>query len=174
MPKANLQEILPYNADHLLEMVTDVESYPEFINFISGLRITSPRKRDGDIETFEAQMNVSYKMFTESVRCTVTINHAKKTVVVRNSDRPGPIKTLINDWTFTQLSDGSTVIDFFVDVTLKSFPLNMIASQKFGSVSEKMMAVFVRRAGHKLRKVKPDDKIDLVAEFKQLGLKRRV
>lgn len=174
MPKAALQEILPYKTDQLLEMVTDVEAYPEFINFISGLRITSPRKRDGDVETFEAQMNVSYKMFTESVRCGVTIDHAKNTVVVRNSDRPGPLKTLINDWTFTELSDGSTVIDFFVDVTLKSFPLNMLAAQKFGSVSEKMMAVFVRRADYKLRKIEPDTKIDLVAEFKALGLKRRV
>jgi len=174
MPKANLQEILPYKADQLLKMVTDVEAYPEFINFISGLRITSPRKREGDIETFEAQMNIAYKMFTESVRCKVTIDHDKNTVVVRNSDRPGPLKTLINDWTFTELSDGSTVIDFFVDVTLKSFPLNMIAAQKFGSVSEKMMAVFVRRADYKLRKIEPSDKIDLVAEFKALGLKRRV
>ncbi|WP_017930535.1 SRPBCC family protein [Robiginitomaculum antarcticum] len=174
MPKAHLQEIMPYRPDDLLGMVTNVEQYPSFLNFVSSMRVLGPRERIGDIETFEAQMNVAYKMVSESVRCSVTIDYAKRSVIVRNSDKPGPLKTLINDWKFTELSDGRTVIDFMVNVTLKSFPLNLLAAQKFGSVTDKIMDIFKLRAAQILRPVKEDPKIDLAAEFKDLNLKRLV
>lgn len=174
MPRAHLQEIMPFSPNDLMAMVTDVEKYPEFLNFVSSMRVLGPRVRNGDVESFDAQMNVSYKMVSESVRCTVTIDYANRKVVVRNSEKGGPIKTLINDWKFAELSDGRTVIDFMVDVTLKSFPLNLLASQKFGAVSDKIMSVFKQRAAQVCRRVNEDPQIDLVAEFSNLGLKRLV
>lgn len=172
MPKAALQKHLPHGAKNLIDFVSDVEGYPKFINVISAIRILGPRTKNDNGERFEAEMAVSYKFFSERVRCVVDINYDAQTVIVRKSGDGGAIKTLINDWTFHTLSDGSTLVDFFVDVTLKSAPLNFLAKKKFGEVTEKIMDLFIRRAKQVCPRVKPG--ADLVAEIAALPIKRRV
>ena len=55
MPSTHLVRYSAHPADELLAMVADVESYPEFINLISALRIT---KKISDTE-FEAEAVVA-------------------------------------------------------------------------------------------------------------------
>lgn len=153
MPEKRLRKHLPHSAADLMRFVADVERYPEFINIISALRVLGGRKVLGDVEEFEAEMRVTYKFLSERVRCTVIQDNAAQTIIVRKAGQDGALKRLTNDWKFHTLSDGSTYLDFFVDVTLKAAPLNFLAAQKFDVVSEKIMDVFVARAAQVCPKV---------------------
>lgn len=165
MPSASFTRHICHDADDLLEMVADVEHYPEFINLISALRIT--KKIDG--KNFEAEAVVAYKMIRESFKSLIHIDRDKKFIRVTKAEKGGAVKTLENTWKFHPLSDGSTAVEFYVDVTLKAFPLNMLIRDKMDKASDVIMNAFVARAAQVCKPVKGEG-MDLMAEYAKLGL----
>ena len=85
-------------------------------------------------------------MFRETFRSKVHINRDKKFIHVSKAEKGGAVKTLDNKWYFHELSDGSTAVDFHMDVSLKATLLNMIVSNKMGRASEIIISSFERRA----------------------------
>ena len=79
------------------------------------------------------------------------------------------MKTLENTWKFHPLSDGSTAVEFYVDVSLKAFPLNMLIRDKMDKASDVIMNAFVARAAQICKPVKGEG-VDLAAEYRRLGL----
>ena len=165
MPTASFTRHICHDADDLLEMVANVEDYPKFINLISALRIT---KKLSETD-FEAEAVVAYKMIRESFKSLIHIDREKKFIRVSKAEKGGAVKTLENTWTFHPLSDGSTAVEFFVDVSLKAFPLNMLIREKMDKASDVIMNAFVARAAQVCKPVKSDG-LDLAAEYKTLGL----
>ena len=165
MPSASFTRHICHDADDLLEMVANVEDYPTFINLISALRIT----KQIDERNFEAEAVVAYKMIRESFKSLIHIDREKKYIRVTKAEKGGAVKTLENTWKFHPLSDGSTAVEFYVDVSLKAFPLNMLIRDKMDKASEVIMNAFVARAAQVCRSVKSED-IDLTAEYGRLGL----
>lgn len=170
MPSARLTEHLPHAPADMMDLVTSVEKYPEFLSFVSGMRIIGGKQCIANGERFEAEMAVRYKMITERVRCIVQTDTENGTVKVSKADKSGPIKALANDWTFYPMPDGTTLVDLTVDVTLKAFPLNMLVKQKFGDASDKILSAFKRRAAGQYRKL-GDSGLDVRKEAKALGIK---
>ena len=146
-------------------MVADVERYPEFINLISDIRIT---KRYGD-DKFEADAIVKYKMFREKFSSVITLDRSNKTIVVGKADRGGAVKALENRWNFHELPDGSSLVEFYVDVKLKAFPLEMLVRDKFDKAGQHLIKVFEARARQICPMVRQSAP-DLVAECARLGL----
>jgi len=142
MPSTHLTKRVRAAPDQVFDMVADVENYPVFINLISNLRIT---KKISDTD-FEAEVIVSYKMFRETFRSLIHIDRANNIIRVSKAEKGGAVKTLENKWHFYELSDGSTAVDFYVEVSLKAFPLNMLVNQKMDRASEVIMGAFERRA----------------------------
>lgn len=165
MPSASFTRHVCHDANDLLEMVANVEDYPTFINLISALRIT---KKISDTD-FEAEAVIAYKMIRESFKSLVHIDRNKKFIRVSKAEKGGAVKTLDNTWKFHSLADGSTAVEFYVDVSLKAFPLNMLIRDKMDKASDVIMNAFVERAAQVCKPVKSDD-IDLAAEYQRLGL----
>ena len=165
MPSKHLTQRVRAAPDQVFDMVADVENYPKFINLISNLRIT---KKISDTD-FEAEAIVAYKMFRESFHSHIHIDREAGLIRVTKAKKGGAVKTLENKWRFHELSDGSTAVDFYVDVSLKAFPLNMIVKQKMGRASEVIMDAFVNRAAQ-VCDVVGDEKLspDLLAELKTI------
>ena len=165
MPTARFTRHIRHDADELLEMVANVEDYPRFINLISALRITN-KINETD---FEAEAIIAYKMIRESFKSRIHINREKKFIRVIKAEKGGAVKALENTWKFHSLSDGSTAVEFFVDVSLKAFPLNMLIKDKMGKASDVIMNAFIARAAQICKPVKDED-MDLTAEYNRLGL----
>ena len=160
MPSTAFTRHICHDADELLEMVADVENYPQFINLISALRIT---KKINDTD-FEAEAIVSYKMLRESFRSRIHVDRENKFIRVTKPEKGGAVKTLENTWKFHRLSDGTTAVEFFVEVSLKAFPLNMIIQEKMGKASDVIMGAFERRAA-KICKPIESKGLDVSAEL---------
>jgi len=165
MPSTQFIRHICHDADELLEMVADVENYPEFIGLISALRIT---KQISETD-FEAEAIVSYKMLRECFRSTIHIDREIKLIRVSKAEKGGAVKTLENTWKFHPLSDGSTAVEFYIDVSLKAFPLDILVKEKMEKASDVIMGAFERRAA-KVCKPIAREGLDLGAEYKRLGL----
>ncbi len=165
MPSTSFTRHICHDPDELLEMVANVEDYPVFINLISALRITKQLSETD----FEAEAVVAYKMIRERFKSLIHIDRENRFIRVTKAQKGGAVKTLENSWKFHALEDGSTLVEFYVEVSLKAFPLNILIRDKMARASEVIMNAFVARAAQVCKPVKSED-IDLVAESKRLGL----
>jgi len=160
MPKTRIRKRVRHAPDEMLQFVTDVEKYPEFINFVSTVHVLKREKISADIERFSADVAAQYKFIRETFRSHVTINRAEKTLEIKRDGHGGAVRTLRNDWKFIELADGSTLIDFSIDVKLKVAVLDFLIRQKFQKATTHMIDVFERRAAQ-VCKVVGDEGFDL-------------
>ena len=164
---------VPHKPSDMVDFVSNVEGYPEFINLLSAVRV-SERKELGDgHENFEAEATVSYKFVSEQFRSLVDVFHSENRINVSKSGTKGAVKALENNWIFHELSDGSTLVEFYVQVKLKAFPLEVLLRDKFDKAANHIMNVFTLRAGQLYEHV-GDDNINLEAEYARLGLKQEM
>jgi len=157
MPKTRLKHRVMHRPDDMLSMVADVERYPKFIKFISALRVKNRRQVSESLEQFEAEATVSFKFISEKFNSDVRVDKEARTISVNKSGSGGALRSLENSWKFVELSDGSTLVDFYVDVSLKAFPLNILLQDKFDKVGGEMMRLFEHKAGKEFEKVGDPD-----------------
>jgi len=157
MPKTRLKHRVMHRPDDMLSMVADVERYPKFIKFISALRVKNREQISDSVETFEAEATVSFKFISEQFNSDVRVDKDARTISVKKSGKGGALKSLENSWKFHELADGSTLVEFYVDVSLKAFPLNMLLADKFDKVGSELMRLFEHKAGLQFEKVGDPD-----------------
>ncbi len=166
MPSASFTKRIKHSADDLLNMVANVEEYPTFIDLISSLRIT---KQVSETD-FEAEAVAAYKSIRQSFKSLVHVDREKRLIRVTKAEKGGAVKNLENRWVFHELPDGTTLVDFYVDVTLKAFPLNLLIKDKFDKASRHIMNVFEKRAAEVCQPVKADPELNLEKQKELLGL----
>jgi len=168
MPKTHIIRRIQCSPEALFDLVADVENYPKFINLISALRIT---KKLSETE-FEAEAVVAYKMISETFRSHITVDRDALNIIVSKAEKGGAVKSLVNNWSFHALGDGSSLVDVVVDVKLKAMPLEFLLRDKFDRASTNIINAFEARARQKLPKV-GEDEYDCRDEVESLGLKGR-
>lgn len=166
MPSTRIQRRIMHRPGDLIDLVADVERYPKFITFISALRVRDRKSLSGGRETFNAEATVSYKFISERFHSKIIVDRKEKTISVNKSGHGGAVRKLKNDWVFRELSDGSTVVDFFVDVSLKAFPLNILLRDKFDKIGNEIMSLFEKKAGLAYEKI-GDPELDWQGESKK-------
>jgi len=130
--------IVPYTADLMFRVVSDVEHYPEFLPWVVALRILSREET-----TLLAEMAVGYGPFRERYTSRVTLDPAARTVDVVAIK--GPFRQLENHWRFTPQNAGC-LIDFTIQFEFANPLLQATASKAFEKVINKMTDAFVARA----------------------------
>lgn len=170
MPAAKLKQRVMFRPEDMIALVADVEKYPDFISLISALRITKNNTAAEGRENFEAEAVVAFKFLSETFRSKIDVDHNARRISVKKADRSGAVKSLSNDWVFHELSDGSTLIDFAVDVRLKAFPLEILARDKFDKTAQKIMNMFIVQAEKTYDKI-GDENLNIDTEIKALGLR---
>lgn len=133
-----------HSADEMFALVADVERYPEFLPYCTGLkvlrRVTSPDGRPVMI----AQMTVGYGPISESFASRVTLDAEKQRIQVQYVD--GPFKHLDNRWTFRDAGEGASEVDFSIDYSFKSRTFELLAGSVFDRLFRKMAEAFEQRA----------------------------
>lgn len=135
--------VMPYSAQQMYGLIADIERYPEFLPWCAAVRERSRRSEDG-VETIDAEMIVSFKVFREKFGSRVILRPAENRIDVSYLD--GPFKYLENRWTFTQLPDGQCEVDFFVDFEFRSRTLQTLIGLVFNEAMRQIVRAFERRA----------------------------
>ena len=137
MPRHNETRRLPYTPEQMFDLVADVARYPEFLPWVSAIRVRS----NTDTQVV-ADMIVGFKGLRETFTSKVDKDRPNR-IHVEYLD--GPLKYLRNDWIFRPDANGCAV-DFTVDFAFKNRVFEMLAGQVFGSALRKMIGAFEDRA----------------------------
>ena len=137
MPSHRETRHLPYSAEQMFDLVADVKRYPEFLPWVSAMRV----RQDSSTETV-ADMIVGFKGLRESFTSRVEKKRPDR-ICVDYVD--GPLKHLRNEWHFRP-EPGGCAIDFSVDFQFKNRVFEMLAGQVFGTALRRMIGAFETRA----------------------------
>ncbi|HWY61415.1 MAG TPA: type II toxin-antitoxin system RatA family toxin [Rhizomicrobium sp.] len=130
--------IVPYTADLMFQVVSDIEHYPQFLPWVVALRLLSREENN-----LIAEMAVGYGPFRERYTSRVTLDPAARSIAVVAIK--GPFRQLENHWRFTPENAGCR-IDFSIQFEFASPLLQATASKAFEKVVLKMTDAFVARA----------------------------
>ena len=142
MSSTTIKKIIPCKKNQLIEMVLDIEKYPEFVPWcIEGL--VHDKNESIDLITFKGDLKVGKSILNETFSSHVAYFKEKDKIIVTNLD--GPLKYLKNEWTFKEINNG-TQLEFFIDFELKNPILNSIMTKSFELGLNKIAKSFEERA----------------------------
>ena len=130
--------IVPYPAELMYAVVSDVEKYPEFLPWVVALRVLAR-----DENRLTAEMAVGYGALRERYTSDVVLDPAALRVDVAQTK--GPFNTLENHWRFTPSGEGCE-IEFSILFEFRSRLLHSVAGAKFEKVMLRLADAFEARA----------------------------
>ena len=116
MPKASVKRLINCKKKQLIDLVLDIEKYPEFVPFCLDAKIHE-RKEQDDLILIIADLTIG----------------------------KGPLKYLKNKWYFRE-DKNFTEVSFDVDFELKNHFLNIIMTKSFQFGLDKIADAFEKRA----------------------------
>ena len=142
MPKASVKRLIECKKNDLINLVLDIEKYPEFVPFCFDAKIYENKNED-DLIKIIADLTIGKGPFKDTYKSDVKFNKKKDLIYVTNLD--GPLKFLENKWHFKQ-DDDLTEVSFDVDFELKNHFLDIIVAKSFQFGLDKIVDAFQRRA----------------------------
>ena len=142
MPKASVKKSIKCKKEQLIDLVLDIEKYPDFVPFCIGAKVHE-RKEKGDLLLLIADLTIGKGPFKDTYKSDVKFNKKKDSIYVTNLE--GPLKHLENKWQFKE-ENKITEVSFEVDFELKNDFLNIIMTKSFQFSLDKIADAFVKRA----------------------------
>ena len=142
MSSASIKKIIPCKKNQLIEMVLDIEKYPEFVPWCIEGKVYDKNESE-DLIIFNGDLKVGKSFLNETFSSHVSYYKEKDKIIVTNLD--GPLKHLKNEWTFKEINNG-TQLEFFIDFELKNPILNSIMKKSFELGLNKIARAFEERA----------------------------
>ena len=144
MPKASVKRLIECNKQQLIDLVLDIESYPDFIPYCLDSRIYE-KKDTKDNVFIIADLTIGKGVFKATYKSDVRFNKNTDTINVTNID--GPLKHLNNKWFFLE-KDNLTEISFDIDFEIENKFLNIVMSKSFHYGLNKIADSFQKRANN--------------------------
>ena len=142
MSSASIKKIIPCKKEQLVEMVLDIEKYPEFVPWCIEGKVFD-KNESADLISFNGDLKVGKSILNETFSSHVSFYKEKDIIIVTNLD--GPLKHLKNEWKFKEVNN-STQLEFFIDFELKNPILNGIMKKSFELGLKKIAKAFEERA----------------------------
>lgn len=138
MPRHAETRRLPYSAEQMFDLVSDVARYGEFLPWVAAVRVRSNSETE-----MVADLVVGFKGISERFTSRV---HKERPNHIHVDYLEGPLQHLTNDWKFRPDGEGGTLVDFCVDFAFKSRIFEMLAGQVFDRALRRMIGAFETRA----------------------------
>ena len=142
MPKASVKRLIECNKEQLVDLVLDIESYPEFIPYCLDAKIYEKNEIKNLIYII-ADLTIGKGPFKATYKSDVRFNKDTDTIQVTNIE--GPLKHLDNKWVFLE-KDSSTEISFDINFEIENKFLNIVMSKSFQYGLDKIADSFQKRA----------------------------
>ena len=142
MPKASVKRLIGCKKEQLIDLVLDIEKYPQFVPFCLDSKIYE-KKEKGDLILIIADLTIGKGPFKDTYKSDVKFNKKENSIYVTNLD--GPLKHLENKWHFKE-ENSFTEVSFDVDFELKNDFLNIIMTKSFQFGLDKIADAFQKRA----------------------------
>ena len=142
MPKASVKRLIECKKDQLIDLVLDIEKYPEFVPFCLGSHVYQRDNKDDQI-IIVADLTIGKGPFKDTYKSDVKFNKDDSSINVTNIG--GPLRHLENNWKFIE-SDKGTEILFDIDFEIENKFLNLVMTKSFQYGLNKIADAFQKRA----------------------------
>ena len=142
MPKASVKKLIECKKEQLIDLVLDIEKYPEFVPFCIGSKIYE-KKEKGNLLLIVGDLTIGKGPFKDTYKSDVKYNKKEDSIFVTNLE--GPLKHLKNTWHFKE-DNNMTEVSFEVDFELKNEFLNIIMAKSFQFALDRIAEAFQKRA----------------------------
>ena len=148
MPKASVKRLIECKKEQLIDLVLDIEKYPEFVPFCVGAKVYE-KKEKGNLLLIVGDLTIGKGPFKDTYKSDIKFNKKEDSIYVTNLD--GPLKHLENNWRFKE-ENNITEVSFEVDFELKNEFLNIVMTKSFQFGLNKIADAFQKRAEHLFKK----------------------
>ena len=142
MPKASVKRLIECRKDQLIDLVLNIEKYPEFVPFCLGSRVYERNTKE-HLTLIIADLTIGKGPFKDTYKSDVQFN--KKTNIIKVTNIGGPLRHLENNWKFVE-SDNGTEILFDIDFEIENKFLNIVMTKSFQYGLNKIADAFQKRA----------------------------
>jgi len=138
-----LTRVLPYAPEQLFQLVGEVERYPEFVPWITRMRLFNPREVAPGVDELDAEASVSFAFLTE--RFSTRVRRDAPAAEIGVGLIRGPFRKLKNRWRFTPQGAG-TLVEFEIDFEFSSRLLDALLRANVGYAMNRLIGCFEERA----------------------------
>jgi ribosome-associated toxin RatA of RatAB toxin-antitoxin module len=139
MAKVHKSVLIWYSAQQMYALVTDVESYPQFLPWCGGVEL-----HESSPERMRATLRIDFKGVRQSF---TTLNTQVPGRDIRIALVDGPFTALQGHWQFTPLQDDQACrIDFELEYHFSSRIIEAVIGPVFGHIAKTFVDSFVQRA----------------------------
>ena len=142
MPTASVKRLIECKKDQLIDLVLDIEKYPEFVPFCLGSHVYQKDNTDDQI-IIVADLTIGKGPFKDTYKSDVKFNKDYSSINVTNIG--GPLRHLENNWKFIE-SDQGTEILFDIDFEIENKFLTLVMTKSFQYGLNKIADAFQKRA----------------------------
>ncbi len=142
MASASIKKIISCNKKNLIDMVLEIEKYPDFVPWCLDSTVHK-REESKDFIEITADLRVGKRIINEVYSSLVLYSKKEDIITVTNIE--GPLKYLKNEWKFKEINN-KTQLTFSIDFELKNSFLNMIMKNSFNFGLNKITDAFEERA----------------------------
>ncbi len=138
MVSVNRSALLHYTPEEMFNLITDIESYPDFLPWCSGAEILS-QEDDGATARIEFSVGNVRKSFT-----TRNVHRVNEEVAMQLVD--GPFSELHGYWRFHPLGEEGCKITLSLDYDFSNRVVSMVVGPVFGNIANSLVDSFQKRA----------------------------
>jgi ribosome-associated toxin RatA of RatAB toxin-antitoxin module len=130
--------LVPYTPGEMFALVSDIESYPQFLPWCQGTRILSR-----DIDEVRASIEFAVGGVTRSF---TTRNRYQTNKMIEMHLVDGPFSQLDGFWRFDPLGKEGSKIALFLEYGFSSRVLGLVVGPIFGQIANTLVDSFQQRA----------------------------
>ena len=138
LARHHVVRVLPYRPEELFALVGDVERYPEFVRWITGMQVGRLTEPEAGVSVLDAEASVGFSFLRERFSTRVKRDANRRQIDVSLIE--GPFKRLNNRWRFLPHPTGTEVV-FDIDFEFKSRLLDGFLRANFSSAVD--LSLFV-------------------------------
>jgi coenzyme Q-binding protein COQ10 len=142
MPKASVKRLIECKKNQLIDLVLDIEKYPEFVPFCLDAKIYEKNEK-GNFILIIADLTIGKGPFKDTYKSDVKFDKINDSIMVTNIY--GPLNHLKNNWYFTE-HEKKTKILFDIDFEIENKFLNILMTKSFQFGLDKIADAFQKRA----------------------------
>jgi coenzyme Q-binding protein COQ10 len=142
MSKASVKKLIECKKEQLIDLVLDIEKYPEFVPFCVGAKVYE-KKEKSNLLLIVADLTIGKGPFKDTYKSDIKYNKKEDSIFVTNLD--GPLKYLENIWNFKE-KNNITEVSFEVDFELENEFLNIVMTKSFQFALDRIAEAFQKRA----------------------------
>ena len=142
MPKASVKKLIECKKEQLIDLVLDIEKYPEFVPFCIGAKVYEKKEKD-NLLLIVGDLTIGKGPFKDTYKSDVKYNKKEDSIFVTNLE--GPLKHLKNTWHFKEENNMIEVF-FEIDFELKNEFLNIVMTRSFQFALDRIAEAFQKRA----------------------------